>query len=42
MIAAAADAVASWLKAAMVEAMASLVEPVPVEVEVKVARNWGG
>jgi DNA polymerase-1 len=37
-----ADAVAAWLKAAMVEAMAPLVEPVPVEVEVKVARTWGG
>ena len=37
-----ADAVAAWLKAAMVDAMAPLVEPVPVAVEVKVARTWGG
>jgi DNA polymerase-1 len=36
------DAVAEWLKAAMVEAMAPLVEPVPVEVEVSIARTWGG
>jgi DNA polymerase I-like protein with 3'-5' exonuclease and polymerase domains len=37
-----ADAVAGWLKAAMVDAMAPLVEPVPVEVEVRVTRAWGG
>jgi DNA polymerase-1 len=37
-----ADAVATWLKAAMVEAMAPLIEPVPVEVEVKMGRSWGG
>jgi DNA polymerase I-like protein with 3'-5' exonuclease and polymerase domains len=37
-----ADAVAKWLKTAMVEAMAPLIAPVPVEVEVKVARTWGG
>jgi DNA polymerase-1 len=37
-----ADAVAAWLKAAMVDAMVPIVEPVPVEVEVKVARTWGG
>jgi DNA polymerase-1 len=37
-----ADAVAAWLKAAMVEAMAPLIEPVPVEVEVNVAQTWGG
>jgi DNA polymerase-1 len=36
------SAVADWLKAAMVEAMAPLIEPVPVEVEVKIARAWGG
>lgn len=33
---------AAWLKAAMVDAMAPLVDPVPVEVDVKVARTWGG
>ena len=37
-----AEAVVLWLKAAMIEAIAPLVEPVPVEVEVKVARTWGG
>jgi DNA polymerase-1 len=37
-----ADAVVNWLKAAMVDAMAPLIAPVPVEVEVKVARSWGG
>jgi DNA polymerase I-like protein with 3'-5' exonuclease and polymerase domains len=37
-----ADAVAVWLKAAMVDAITPLVAPVPVEVEVKTARTWGG
>ena len=37
----AGEAVA-WLKAAMVEAMAPLIEPVPVEVDVTVARTWAG
>jgi DNA polymerase-1 len=37
-----ADAATAWLKAAMLEAMAPLLAPVPVEVEVKVARTWGG
>jgi DNA polymerase-1 len=37
-----ADAVSAWLKTGMVEAMTPLIEPVPVEVEVKVARTWGG
>jgi DNA polymerase-1 len=37
-----ADAAAAWLKAAMVDAMAPLIDPVPVEVEVTVARTWGG
>jgi DNA polymerase-1 len=37
-----ADTVAAWLKAAMVEAMAPIIEPVPVEVEVTVTRTWGG
>jgi DNA polymerase I-like protein with 3'-5' exonuclease and polymerase domains len=37
-----ADAVAGWLRSAMLEAMAPLIAPVPVEVEVKVARTWGG
>jgi DNA polymerase-1 len=37
-----ADDAAVWLKAAMVDAMSPLVDPVPVEVEVKIARTWGG
>jgi DNA polymerase-1 len=37
-----AEAVAAWLKAAMVDAMAPLISPVPVEVEVRTARTWGG
>jgi DNA polymerase-1 len=40
--AAQADAVATWLKAAMVNAMTPLIDPVPVEVEVTVAPTWGG
>jgi DNA polymerase I-like protein with 3'-5' exonuclease and polymerase domains len=37
-----ARAVAAWLKKAMVDAMSPLLGPVPVEVEVKVGRTWGG
>jgi DNA polymerase-1 len=37
-----ADRAAAWVKGAMVDAMAPLIQPVPVEVEVKVARTWGG
>jgi DNA polymerase-1 len=37
-----ADAAAAWLKRAMVEGMAPLVAPVPVEVEVTVAPTWAG
>jgi DNA polymerase-1 len=37
-----AQAVADWLKRAMVDAMAPLTDPVPVEVEVKTAPTWGG
>jgi DNA polymerase-1 len=37
-----ADAAAAWLKAAMADAMAPLIDPVPVEVEVKVGTTWGG
>jgi DNA polymerase I-like protein with 3'-5' exonuclease and polymerase domains len=32
----------AWVRAAMVDALAPLIDPVPVEVEVKVARSWGG
>jgi DNA polymerase-1 len=37
-----ADAVSAWLKTAMLDGMAALVAPVPVEVEVSVAPTWGG
>jgi len=37
-----AAAAAHWLKSAMIDAMAPLLEPVPVEVEVRVARSWAG
>ncbi len=36
-----ADAAAGWLKAGMVDATAPLIDPVPVAVEVQVARTWG-
>jgi DNA polymerase-1 len=37
-----ADAVARWLKRAMLDAMAPLIDPVPVEVETKIGKTWGG
>jgi DNA polymerase-1 len=37
-----ADAAAAWLRQAMLDGMAPLLDPVPVEVEVKVAPTWGG
>jgi DNA polymerase-1 len=40
--AAQADAVATWVKQAMLDGMAPLIDPVPVEVEVKVRQTWGG
>jgi DNA polymerase-1 len=36
-----ADAAASWLKAAMIDAMTPLIEPVPVVVDVKIGQSWG-
>jgi DNA polymerase-1 len=33
---------ADWLKRAMLDGMAPLVDPVPVEVKVKTYRTWGG
>ena len=36
-----ADAVVTWLKTAMVDAMAPLIDPVPVEVETKTGATWG-
>jgi DNA polymerase I-like protein with 3'-5' exonuclease and polymerase domains len=37
-----ADGAAAWLKQAMLDGMAPLIAPVPVEVEVEVAATWGG
>jgi DNA polymerase-1 len=36
-----ADAAAAWLKNAMLDAMAPLIDPVPVEVETKIGITWG-
>jgi DNA polymerase-1 len=36
-----AEAVAAWLRQAMLEGMAPLIDPVPVEVEVQIAPAWG-
>jgi DNA polymerase-1 len=37
-----ADAASAWLRQAMLDGMAPLIDPVPVEVEVRVGRTWGG
>jgi DNA polymerase I len=37
-----AHEVAAWVRAAMLDAMTPLLDPVPVEVEVKVGRTWAG
>jgi DNA polymerase-1 len=37
-----ADVVSAWLRQAMLDGMAPLVDPVPVEVEVSVGRTWAG
>jgi DNA polymerase-1 len=37
-----ADAAAAWLKQGMLDGMAPLIDPVPVEVEVSSAPAWGG
>jgi DNA polymerase-1 len=37
-----AEAVAAWLTGVMVDALAPLLDPVPVEVEVKIGRTWAG
>jgi DNA polymerase-1 len=37
-----AEPAAAWLKQAMLDGMAPLVAPVPVEVEVSVGRTWAG
>jgi DNA polymerase-1 len=37
-----APAVEAWLRKAMVDAMAPLIDPVPVEVETRTGKAWGG
>ncbi len=37
-----AEAAAAWLRRAMLDGMRPLADPVPVEVEVKVGKTWGG
>jgi DNA polymerase-1 len=37
-----AEAVSLWLRRAMLDGMTPLIEPVPVEVEIKVGQTWGG
>jgi DNA polymerase-1 len=36
------EAASSWLKQAMVDGMAPLLDPVPVEVELQAAPTWAG
>jgi DNA polymerase-1 len=36
-----ADQAAAWLKAAMLDAMTPLIDPVPVEVEISISNTWG-
>jgi DNA polymerase-1 len=36
------DWAAEWLKRCMVEAVATFIDPVPVEVEVAIGQTWGG
>ena len=36
------ETVVAWVKGAMVDALAPLLDPVPVEVEVRIGRTWGG
>jgi DNA polymerase I-like protein with 3'-5' exonuclease and polymerase domains len=37
-----ANFVEEWLRAAMIDAMRPLIDPVPVQVDVAIARTWGG
>jgi hypothetical protein len=37
-----APAAAEWLRRCMVDAIAPLIDPIPVEVEVRAGRTWGG
>src|SRR5262249_14647986 len=34
--------VSTWLKTAMLDGMAPLVAPVPVDIEIKIGKTWGG
>ncbi len=36
------DRAAAWLRRCMTEAIAPMIAPVPVEVEVTTGRTWGG
>jgi DNA polymerase I-like protein with 3'-5' exonuclease and polymerase domains len=38
----AAERTAEWLRRCMVEAVAPLIDPVPVEVELATGATWGG
>lgn len=37
-----AGATAAWLQQAMLDGMAPLIAPVPIEVEISVGRTWVG
>ncbi len=37
-----AGGAAAWVRQAMLDGMAPLIHPIPVEVEVKIAQTWGG
>ena len=37
-----AEAAKDWLRRAMVDAIAPMIDPVPVEVEVKTGQTWAG
>ena len=37
-----AEAAADWLKQAMLDGMAEVLNPVPVAVEVQIAQSWAG
>jgi DNA polymerase-1 len=37
-----AEAAAAWLKQVMLDAMVALIAPVPVAVDTKISRTWGG
>ncbi len=37
-----ADAAVRWVKAAMIDGMVPLIDPIPVEVEASIGKTWGG